>query len=132
MLHNLRLVVNNDVKWRAILCGLNKTFYHQTVTTKQIEDYLSQQVGMEMNSFFNQYLRDIRIPLLEYIIQENILKYCWTNTVSGFEIPVRVSINRTEVTLNPKLELTEFNNPSKIEKIVVNPNYYIFNKEIQK
>ncbi|MDQ4139083.1 MAG: M1 family metallopeptidase, partial [Bacteroidota bacterium] len=32
MLHTLRQVVNNDEKWRAILRGLNKEFYHQTVT----------------------------------------------------------------------------------------------------
>ena len=31
----------NDEKFRNILRGLNKTFYHQTVTTKQIEDISS-------------------------------------------------------------------------------------------
>ncbi|MDZ4329200.1 MAG: M1 family metallopeptidase, partial [Flavobacterium sp.] len=46
MLHTLRQIVNDDEKWRGILRGLNSTFYHQTVTTKQIEDYLSQQVGI--------------------------------------------------------------------------------------
>jgi aminopeptidase N len=40
--------------------------YHQTVTTKQIEDYLSQEVGIDLSSFFNQYLRIPRIPTLEY------------------------------------------------------------------
>ncbi|WP_281239648.1 M1 family metallopeptidase [Flavobacterium praedii] len=132
MLHTLRQLVNNDEKWRTILRGLNSTFYHQTVTTKQIEDYLSQQVGMDLNPFFNQYLRDIRIPTLEYSFDGNTLKYHWTNIVAGFQIPVKVTLNGTEVTLNPKSEWTEFESSSKIETIVVNPNLYILNKKMEK
>jgi aminopeptidase N len=132
MLHMLRQIVNNDEKWRGILRGLGSTFYHQTVTTKQIEDYLSQQVGMDLNTFFNQYLRDIRIPTLEYTIQDNILKYRWTNSVSGFNMPVKVAVNRTEVTLDPKAEWSEFANPSKIEKVEVNKDFYVLSNEIVK
>ncbi|HQK39559.1 MAG TPA: M1 family metallopeptidase, partial [Flavobacterium alvei] len=66
MLHTLRQIVNDDPKWRTILRGLNSTFYHQTVTTKQIEDYLSKAVGLDLNPFLNQYLRAIRIPTFEY------------------------------------------------------------------
>jgi aminopeptidase N len=132
MLHTLRQIVNNDEKWRSILRGLNSTFYHQTVTTKQIENYLSQQIGLDLNPFFNQYLRDIRIPTLEYAFDGNTLKYRWTDTVAGFNMPVKVLLNGTEVALNPKSEWVEFTNSSKIEKIEVNPNYYILNKEILK
>ncbi|PWA08988.1 M1 family metallopeptidase [Flavobacterium laiguense] len=130
MLHTLRQIVNNDEKWRTILRGLNSTFYHQTVTTKQIEDYLSQQVGMDLNPFFNQYLRDIRIPTLEYTFQENSLKYRWTNTVAGFDMPVKVSLNGTEVTLNPKSEWNEFTCLYKIEKVEVNKDFYVSSKNV--
>jgi aminopeptidase N len=130
MLHTLRQLLNNDDKWRSILRGLNSTFYHQTVTTKQIEDYLSQQVGMNLNTFFNQYLRDVRIPTLEYTIQENTLKYRWSNIVAGFDMPIKVSLNGKEVTLNPKAEWAEFTNTSKIEKVEVNKNFYVLNKEV--
>nr|AUN37925.1 peptidase M1 family protein [uncultured bacterium] len=129
MLNTLRQLVNNDEKWRGILRGLNSTFYHQTVTTKQIEDYLSQQVGMDLNPFFNQYLRDTRIPTLEYSFQDSTLKYRWTNIVSGFNIPVKVALNGTEVTLNPKADWSEFTNSSKIEKVEVNKDFYVFSKK---
>ena len=128
MLNTLRQLVNDDEKWRQILRGLNSTFYHQTVTTKQIEDYLSQQTGLNLSSFFDQYLRDIRIPTLEYAIQENTLKYRWINIVSGFEMPLKVFLNGTEVTLNPKSEWTEFINSSKIEKVELNRDFYVFSK----
>lgn len=129
MLNTLRQLVNDDVKWRNILRGLNSTFYHKTVTTKQIEDYLSQQASMDLNPFFNQYLRDIRIPTLEYSIQNNTLKYRWTNIVSGFEMPVKVTLSGKEVTLKPKTDWSEFTNDSKIDKVEVNKDFYVLSKK---
>ena len=64
MIHTLRQLVNGDEQWRQILRGLNKTFYHQTVSTKDIETYISNESGLDLTAFFNQYLRDIRIPSL--------------------------------------------------------------------
>jgi aminopeptidase N len=130
MLHTLRQLVNDDVKWRTILRGLNSTFYHQTVTTKQIEDYLSQETGFDLTPFFNQYLRDTRIPTFEYSFLGNTLKYRWTNTVTGFEIPLKVLINGTEVNLHPKSDWKELNSPFKIEKVEVDKNFYVLNNKI--
>jgi len=39
LLHTLRQLVNNDKKWRGILRKMNAVFYHQTVTTVQIENF---------------------------------------------------------------------------------------------
>ena len=36
------LICGDDEKWRNILRGLNKEFYHKTVTTKEIENYISK------------------------------------------------------------------------------------------
>jgi aminopeptidase N len=102
MLHTLRQIVNNDEKWRGILRGLNSTFYHQTVTTKQIEDYLSPSVGIDLNTFFNQYLRSIEVPTLEYFFKGNKLTYRWINCVAGFNMPVKVTLNGTEQLLKPE------------------------------
>ena len=104
MLHTLRQIVNDDEKWRGILRGLNSTFYHQTVTTKQIEDYLSQQVGIDLSTVFNQYLRDTRIPTLEYFFKDNQFGYRWTNCVAGFNMPVKVTLNGKEELLQPEIE----------------------------
>lgn len=46
MIHTIRQVINDDEKFRQILRGLNKTFYHQTVTTKQVEDYIVNKVKL--------------------------------------------------------------------------------------
>ena len=45
-IHTIRTVINDDEKFRQILRGLGKDFYHQTVTTKQIEDYISKNLAL--------------------------------------------------------------------------------------
>ncbi|MFM2368075.1 MAG: hypothetical protein RL619_371 [Bacteroidota bacterium] len=125
ILHTLRQIVNDDVKWRTILKGLNSTFYHQTVTTKQIEDYLSQQVGIELNPFFNQYLRDIRIPILEYFFKENQLGYRWTNCVPDFNMPVKVTLNGKEELLKPKTEWKIISAKTENSKLEIDKNFYV-------
>ncbi len=92
MLHTIRQIVNDDEKWREMLRGLNKTFYHQTVDGSQIEQYISQQAGRNLSKVFDQYLRDIRIPQLEYSFAGKTLKYRWTNVVSGFDMPVKIKL----------------------------------------
>lgn len=125
MLHTLRQIVNNDDKWRGILRGLNSTFYHQTVTTKQIEDYLSQQVGIDLNPFFNQYLRDTRIPTLEYFFKEGKLGYRWTNCVSGFNMAVKVNLNGTEKLLSPTTEWNSIEAKTETPKLEINKDFYV-------
>ena len=92
MLHTIRQIVGDDEKWRSILRGLSKTFYHQTVTGAQIEEYISQQAGIDLSKVFAQYLTTTQIPVLEYSTKGNTLTYRWSNVVPGFDMPVRVTL----------------------------------------
>lgn len=132
MLHTLRQILNDDKKWRRILRGLNSTFYHQTVTTKQIEDYLSEEVGMDLNPFFNQYLRDVKIPKLEYYFKDNQFFYHWTNCVPEFNMPIKVSIDNVEKWLKPETNWKTEDNNSQNSKLVIDPNFYVAEMNITK
>jgi aminopeptidase N len=125
MLHSLRQIVNNDEKWRSILRGLNSTFYHQTVTTKQIEDYLSTQVGLDLKTFFDQYLRDMRIPTLEYYFKNQTLFYRWTNCVTGFIMPLKVEVNGEEKWLQPSADWNTLNVSKDNSTLEINKNFYV-------
>jgi D-alanyl-D-alanine dipeptidase len=92
MLHTIRAIIDDDAKWREILRGLNKTFYHQTVTGKQVQEYISRQAETDLSKVFAQYLTTIWIPVFEYRLQGNTLSYHWTNVVPGFDMPVRVNV----------------------------------------
>ncbi|WP_242927455.1 M1 family metallopeptidase [Pontibacter vulgaris] len=124
MLHTLRHLLNNDEKWREILRGLNQEFYHQTVTTQQIENYLSKQIGRNLTPVFDQYLRDVRIPKLEYKISGKNLSYRWANTVEGFDMPVRVYLNGKETMLEPTTAWKEIK-AGKRPNLKVDENFYV-------
>ena len=82
---------------------MNKTFYHQTVTTGQIENYISQQSGINFSKVFDQYLRTIQIPqlVLQYDAKEKILTYQWKNCIKGFNLPVHINYQNSVESLMP-------------------------------
>ena len=125
MLHTLRQILNNDEKWRSILVGLNKDFYHQTVTTQQIEDYIDKYFKVDLKPFFEQYLRTIKIPTLDYKLENNKLSYRWSNVVDGFSIPVNVFINSTSQWIRPTSQWKKLSSDNKIITFSVDNNFYI-------
>ncbi len=130
MLHTLRQLIENDEKWRQILRGMNKTFYHQTVTTKQIEDFLSKETGIDLTAFFNQYLRTTKIPTLEYAIKNDELRYRWTQIVDVFDMPIKIIINGKERWIYPKTEWKTLSLKSKNASFEIDPNFYVYSKKL--
>ena len=125
MLHTLRQIIDNDEKWRSILVGLNKDFYHQTVTTQQIEDYIDKYFKIDLKPFFDQYLRTIKIPTLEYKLENNNLLYRWSNIVDGFSIPVNVFINSNSQRIRPTSRWKKLLSDKSINSFSVDNNFYI-------
>jgi aminopeptidase N len=125
MLHTIRQIVNDDEKWRGILRGLNQTFYHQTVTTKQIENYISQHAERDFSKVFDQYLRDIRIPVLVYKMSKRKITYQWTNCVVGFDMPVKIRLdNKKELMIYPKTKKQKLK-AKRVGALTVDKNYYV-------
>jgi aminopeptidase N len=92
MLHTIRQIIDDDARWRGILRGLNHTFWHQTVTGRQVEDYISREAGIDLSKVFAQYLTTTEIPEFQYKVEGQTLSYRWANVVPGFAMPVRVQI----------------------------------------
>ncbi|MDG1729191.1 MAG: M1 family metallopeptidase [Algibacter sp.] len=130
MLHTLRQLLEDDEKWRKILRKMNVEFYHQTVTTQQIESFLSKETGIDLTAFFNQYLRTTKIPTLEFSIKKKDLKYRWTNIVENFDMPIQVKINNEEKWLFPKAEWNTMSSDSKINTFEIDPDFYIESKTL--
>jgi aminopeptidase N len=125
MLHTLRQIVNDDEKWRGILRGLSRDFYHQVVKGSQIENYISEKMGMNLKPFFDQYLRDTRIPVFEYFIKDNKLNFRWNNCVSGFNMPLRIFVSGESRIVKPTARFTAIDLGRDNAVIVVDPNYYV-------
>ena len=128
VLHTLRQLVGNDEKWRELLRGLNKTFYHQTVSSNQIEKYIESTTGLKLDGFFDQYLRDARKPVLQYKLdlkRGKILDYRWVDCVEGFDMPIKIKYNNTVLTLHPTSSWSSINLEEKTEGIIVSKEYYV-------
>ena len=131
-LHTLRQITNDDEKWRQILRGLNFEFYHKTVTTAQIENYISDQMEMDLKPVFNQYLRDTRIPKLEYSIKKRNLHYRWVDVVDGFKMPIQVLIDGEKTWITPSSKIQKMKLPSKKSEFEVIEDYYVKYKKRSK
>lgn len=124
MLHTIRQLVDNDEKFRSILRGISAKFYHQTVTTGQIENFFSEATGMDLKLFFDQYLRTAKIPSLEYSVEGKVLKYRWKYCIPGFNMPLKIKINDQEKWIRPATDQQVLDVPENAT-IVVDPNFYI-------
>jgi aminopeptidase N len=130
MLHTIRQVVSDDEKWRQILRGLNKEFYHQTVDGAQIEKYISTKAGIHFEKVFDQYLRDVRIPVLEYAFRNDALEYHWTNVVEGFDMPVKIKTGSgKEQVIVPGMAWKKLKVRGE-KKLEVNQNYYVETRQV--
>lgn len=123
LLHTIRQLFNDDEKFRAMLRGLNKDYYHQTVTSAEVEQYISRAAGRDLSKVFDQYLRDTRIPVLQMKKDEDKMKFRWTNVVPGFDMPVRLTngqwIYPTTAETKLKVEGAHFG------EIKVDPSFYV-------
>lgn len=90
IMHMIRVMTNNDDRFRKMLRGIGQEFYHKTVTTAAVEAYIAEKTGLDLKAFFDQYLRTRELPELEYYIKNKELNYRCSNTVPGFAMPVIV------------------------------------------
>ncbi|MCH5716994.1 hypothetical protein [Niabella hibiscisoli] len=120
-------MIDNDALFKNILRGLNKDFYHQTVTTQQVERYMIQKSKKDLSKIFDQYLRTTQIPQLEYKVEGDALLYKWANTVKGFNMPVLLTNGRW---LHPSESFQKVSLKEAGGKINVIPDFYITVKEI--
>lgn len=92
LLNMIRTIINNDAKWRSILRGLNKTFYHKTVTYDDITGYISKQSGKNLLPVFDEYLHTAEIPTLEFSTINGKLNAKFNAVASNFSMPVKVKM----------------------------------------
>ena len=132
MLHTIRQIVDDDTRWRGILRGLSNTFRHQTVTGRQVQDYISREAGVDLSPVFAQYLATTMIPEFQYRVEGTTLSYRWANVVEGFDMPVRVNVpGLGTLVLHPTEAWQRMPAPSPTAaELVVDENYYVTTRNL--
>jgi aminopeptidase N len=123
LIHHIREIINNDSLFRLILRGLNKDFYHQTTTSKDIENYISKKSGLNLAPVFNQYLLTTQIPVLEYELKNDRIRARFVNCREDFSMPVRFDKkgNHTPIV---STAWQEFSLPAGLGISQLSSNYY--------
>ncbi len=124
ILNTLRSIVNDDEVWRNLLRGMNEHFYHQTINSSDLEKYISEYLKMDLDGFFNQYLRHASLPIFEYFYRDGSLFYRWDNTISEFNMPVDIQFEG-EGALRLFPEVNWKNKELPETAFEVDPNYLI-------
>lgn len=130
LIHMIRRIINDDEKFRSILRGLNKEFYHKSVNGTDIINYFNLQSGTDLTQVFNQYLKTTKIPVFEYQINGPTIKYRWTNCLEEFDMPV-IAYAGKEIQLFPTTEWkTETIQGADLTGFRVDADFYISTKRV--
>lgn len=96
MIHTIRTMMDNEEKFRGLLRGLSAYFYHQTVTGKEVEHFITNyshddpRLQAILPGVFNQYLRTIQIPELSWQLKKGKLELTLTNCLPDLSLKIWV------------------------------------------
>lgn len=111
MLHTLRNLINDDELWFSILKGISIDFKYKVLDGKDIIEYINRKVDFDLSLFFNQYLFNSKIPILEYKIQkegrEYVLLYRW-NAIKDFDMKLLINDGEKNIWISPNSEWKEY------------------------
>ena len=97
MIHMIRQIVGDKSTFRMLLRDLNEKYKYKTVTSKEIEEFISIRTGYNLSKMYDQYLRTTQIPTLEYYLETvsgmQTLYYRWSNCIAGFNMPILIPGN---------------------------------------
>lgn len=130
VLHTLRQLIDDDDLWKDILRGLNKEFYHQIVDTKDIEGYFAERSGLELDAFFDQYLRDTRVPVLEYIFSGQEILFRWTNCIPEFDMPIKVYLDGAPIIIRPSASWSRYPLGKSVSEMETDKEFYVYSNEV--
>lgn len=131
LLHTIRQLIGNDEKFRQILRGLNQKFYHSITTSKEVEAYFSAQSGIDLSSVFDQYLRTIKIPVLQYQFTGTELRYKWTGCIDNFKMKIKVELGGKMIWLEPGKDWKTQTIDPTIKTLKPDRNFYIQLEELK-
>lgn len=140
MIHMIRQIIGDKSTFRMLLRDMNEKFKYKTVTTKEIEDFITIRTGFNLSKMYDQYLRTTQIPTLEYYLETVIgmqtLYYRWNNCIAGFNMPILLPGNSNEkyglllATEKWQKMRTNFKEGEDLQKLM-NKNFYVTYKKLK-
>ena len=125
LVHIIRQLFKSDEKFRTALRELNKTFYHKTVNTEEVESFFSTKTGLNLSPVFDQYLRNTSIPTLEIKKGKKEIMYRWKDCIPSFNMPVRLMSDKESKWIYPTSSWKTLKTSADFSKLTVDKNFYV-------
>jgi len=125
LVHIIRQLFKSDEKFRTALRELNKTFYHKTVNTKEVESFFSTKTELNLSPVFDQYLRNTSIPTLEIKKGKKEIMYRWKDCIPSFNMPVRLMSDKESKWIYPTSSWKTLKTSADYSKLTVDKNFYV-------
>ncbi len=125
LVHIIRQLFKSDEKFRTALRELNKTFYHKTVNTKEVESFFSTKTGLNLSPVFDQYLRNTSIPTLEIKKGKKEIMYRWKDCIPSCNMPVRLMSDKESKWIYPTSSWKTLKTSADYSKLTVDKNFYV-------
>lgn len=124
VINMIRYIINDDTAFRVLLNSISEKFYHQAVTTQEFEAFICSETKLKLQPFFNQYLRSVKIPTLEYKIKDKIISYRYINCNTDFTMPLTIYANQV-LDINPTTQWQTHKLFKAVKKIEIDKNMYV-------
>jgi aminopeptidase N len=72
LMHMIRHIIG-DSTFKTMMLEMNKRFYHKVTSSAEIEKFISEFSGKDLNKVFDQYLRTTQVPVLEWVMRDGDL-----------------------------------------------------------
>jgi hypothetical protein len=95
LMHMIRHIIG-DSTFKAMMLEMNKRFYHKVTSSAEVEDFMinfdAHTQGRLNKSIFDQYLRTVRIPVLEWGWMKGRHYARWTNCLPEFHMDIVLGV----------------------------------------
>jgi len=125
LMHTIRHMVG-DSTFKAMLLEMNKRYFHSTVTSAEVERFMSTFAKRNFGKVFDQYLRTAQVPILEWGVHDKRIYVRLTDCVEGLAMPIalQVGADSSEVELTTQWRALPWS-VGKKDVLTVDRNWYI-------
>jgi aminopeptidase N len=128
-LNTLRSVVNDDLRWWALIRGFYQRFKYRNIMTEDMVEYFNRETGTNLTPVFDQYLRHTALPTLELTFDDaqGTVRYRWKADEPAFAMPVGVGTKDHSQIIRPTTEWQTMKTPLPRDRFEVATDLYYVN-----
>jgi aminopeptidase N len=129
IIHTLRNVIDDNELFFKTLKGFAVDNAKGIVCTEDVRDYFAEKTGIDLTKFFDQYLFNRKIPILEYAQENGLFYYRWVGAINEFDMPINLLVNKSEKRIYPTTVAQSISIPEYATVEVKDWEYLIIKKE---